>query len=215
MQWEGQGSYDMTYSTGNTKTAPCDTTADSDQHSAHSSSLTVVLCSRPMAVRHQQERVSKMSFTLHEYCHMYLILGACGNRAYAAARAYAERYPVRRHPDSNVFHWLDERMRETVNVLPTPPLDRGRSHTRRTPALKEMVLDMVAQNSCHSTWRIAQELDVKHCAVHLIFQDEDLYPYHYSWVQGLMPHDYHHDRQYCEWLLQEHECDLGFLEHIL
>jgi hypothetical protein len=58
-------------------------------------------------------------------------------------------------------------------------------------------------------------LDVKHCAVHLIFQDEDLYPYHYSWVQGLMPHDYHHRLQYCEWLLQEHVCDPGFLEHIL
>jgi hypothetical protein len=34
---------------------------------------------------------------------MHLILGACGNRAYAAARADAERYPARRHPDSNIF----------------------------------------------------------------------------------------------------------------
>jgi hypothetical protein len=30
-----------------------------------------------------------------------------------------------------------------------------------------------------------------------------------------MPHDYHHCLQYCEWLLREHERDLGFLEHIL
>jgi hypothetical protein len=59
-----------------------------------------------------------MNFTLHEYCDMYLILGACGNRAYAAARAYAERYPARRHLDSNVFRRLDERMRETGNVVP-------------------------------------------------------------------------------------------------
>jgi hypothetical protein len=29
-----------------------------------------------------------------------------------------------------------------------------------------------------------------------------------------MPQDYHR-LQYCEWLLQEHEHDLGFLEHIL
>jgi hypothetical protein len=93
----------VTYSTGNTKIAPCDTTVESDQHSVHSSSLNIVLCSRPVAVRRQQERVSKMNFTLHEYCDMYLILGACGNRAYAAARAYAERYPALRHPDSNVF----------------------------------------------------------------------------------------------------------------
>jgi hypothetical protein len=58
-------------------------------------------------------------------------------------------------------------------------------------------------------------LGVEHRAVYLILQDEDLYPYHYSWVQGLMPHDYHHCLQYCEWLLLELECDLGFLEHIL
>jgi hypothetical protein len=30
-----------------------------------------------------------------------------------------------------------------------------------------------------------------------------------------MLHDYHHCLQYCKWLLQEHECDPCFLEHIL
>jgi hypothetical protein len=119
--------------------------------------------------------------------------------------SYAERYPASRHPDNNVFLRLDERMRETGNVLPTPPLDRG-----QTPALKEMVLDMVAQNPCHSTRRFARELGVKHCAVHLILQDEDLYPQHYSRVQGLIPHDYHHCLEYCNWLLQEHERDPCF-----
>jgi hypothetical protein len=63
----------VTYSTGNAKIAPCDTTVNSDQHSAHSSSITVVLCSRPVAVRRQQERESTMNFTLHEYCDVYCI----------------------------------------------------------------------------------------------------------------------------------------------
>jgi hypothetical protein len=129
-----------------------------------------------MAVRHQQERVSKMNFTLHEYCDIYLILGVCGNWAYAAAKAYAERYPACRHPHSNVFHQLVERMRETGNVLPTPPLDRGRPRTHQTPALEEMVLDMVAQNPCPNTQGIARELGVEHRAAHVILQDEDLYP---------------------------------------
>jgi hypothetical protein len=97
-------------------------------------------------------------------------------------------------------------MRETGNVLPTPPLDRSRLRTSRRPALEEMVLDMVAQDPCRSTRGIARELGVEHRAVHLIFQDEDLYPYHYLQVQGLMPHDYHH-LQYCEWFLREHERD--------
>jgi hypothetical protein len=104
-----------------------------------------------MAVRHQQAWVSEMNFMLHEYCDMYLILGACGNQVYAAARAYAERYPACHHPDNNVFSWLDKWMKETGNILPTPPLDRGLPHTRWTLALEEMVLDMVARNPCHST----------------------------------------------------------------
>jgi hypothetical protein len=161
-------------------------------NSEHSSSLTVVLCSRPVAVRHQQERASKMNFTLHEYCNTYLIHGACGNRAYDAAIAYAERYPAHHHPDSNVFRRQDERMRETGNVLPAPPLDRGRPCTRRSPALEEMVLDMMEQNPCHSTRGISRELGVQYRAVHLILQDEDVYPYNYSRVKCLMPHDYHH-----------------------
>jgi hypothetical protein len=82
---------------------------------------------------------------------MYLILGACGNWAYAATRAYAQRYPECCHPDSNVFRQLDKRMRETGNVLPTPSLDRGRPRTCWTPPIEEMVLDMVEQNPCHST----------------------------------------------------------------
>jgi hypothetical protein len=125
-----------------------------------------------------------MNFTLHKYCDVYLILGACGS--------------ARRHPDSNVFRRLDERMRETGSVLPTLPLDRGRSRTRRTPALEEMILDMVTQNLCCSARGIARGLGVEHRAVHLILQDEDLYQYHYARVQGLMPHDYHHHLQYCE-----------------
>jgi hypothetical protein len=90
-----QGSQDAMYSTGNTKTAPCNTMVNSDQYSVHSSSFTVVLCSCPVVVRHQQQRVGKMNFSLHEYCDMYLVLGALGNRAYAAARTYAKRYPSR------------------------------------------------------------------------------------------------------------------------
>jgi hypothetical protein len=173
----------VTYSTGSTKIAPYDSTVDSHQHSAHSSGLTVVLCSRPVAVRHQLERVSKINFTLHEYCDMYFILGACGNRAYAAAKAYAERSPARHHRDSNVFRRLNERMRETGNVLATPLLDRGPPRTRRRVALEEIILDMVAQNPCHSTRGIARELGVDYRAVYLILQDEDLYPYHYSRVK--------------------------------
>jgi hypothetical protein len=78
-----------------------------------------------------------------------------------------------------------------------------------------MVLDMVTQNPCRSTRGIARDLGVEHRAFHLILQDEDLYPYHYSRVQGLMIHDYHHHLQYCEWLFGNMNMIQAFLEHIL
>jgi hypothetical protein len=79
-----------------------------------------------MAVRHQQEKVSKMNFTLHEYCDMYLILGACGNQAYAAAKGLCRKVGIQHATIQKVrFRWLDERIRETGNVLPTPSLNRG------------------------------------------------------------------------------------------
>jgi hypothetical protein len=174
----------------------CDITVDSEQHSAHSSSLTAVLCSRPMAVRHQQERVSKMNFTLYEDCDMYwsLVLVVTG---LTLQLGFIQKGIQHTAIQRVVFRQTDERMRETGNVLPTPALDSGRPHTRWTPAPEEMVLDMVAQNPCRSTWGIVRELGVEHCAVHFILQGED----YYSWIQGLMPHDYHLRLQCCEWLL--------------
>jgi hypothetical protein len=66
-----------------------------------------------------------MEYTLNEYCNMYLMLGACGNRASIAAREYAERYPVRHLLDTNVFHQLDQRMTESGTLLPTALMDIG------------------------------------------------------------------------------------------
>lgn len=48
-----------------------------------------------------------MNFMLHEYCAMYLILGACGKGAYAAARAYVEWYAACHHLGSNVLYWQE------------------------------------------------------------------------------------------------------------
>jgi hypothetical protein len=45
---------------------------------------------------------------------MYLMLGACCNRANNAIREYAERYLARCLPNANVFHQLDQRMREVA-----------------------------------------------------------------------------------------------------
>jgi hypothetical protein len=77
-----------------------------------------------VVVRQQQERASKINFTLHEYCDVYLILGACGNRAYAAARAYAEMYPARHHPDSTLILLYKSGMRSWKSGLNRKDVNR-------------------------------------------------------------------------------------------
>ncbi|GIY42194.1 DUF4817 domain-containing protein [Caerostris extrusa] len=42
-----------------------------------------------------------------------------------------------------------------------------------------------------------------------------LYPFHYRTVQGLHPGDFPRRTDFCEWLLQQHEADKAFIEHIL
>lgn len=78
-------SQDMMYGTVSMEVAPCDTMFDSDQHSLYISSVAVILCCHPMAVKHQQERVHKINFTLCKYYDVSLILGACGNQVFTSS----------------------------------------------------------------------------------------------------------------------------------
>jgi hypothetical protein len=79
---------------------------------------------------------------------MHLVLEKCRNNATARARVYRERYPLRRHPSSNVFRRLDHRIRkirETGSVAPTGAFyrDRRRRRTARTSQIEDNVLDLL------------------------------------------------------------------------
>jgi hypothetical protein len=74
-----------------------------------------------------------------EYCDMRETLGACNSRAGTAAQEYALRYPGRRHPDTNVFRRLEQRLLETGSVTPTTLVKAGRLRTVRTPANEDAI----------------------------------------------------------------------------
>jgi hypothetical protein len=55
---------------------------------------------------------------------------------------YLERYLAQCLPNTSAFHWLDQRMRESGIVLPTPLMDRDQLHLCWTSPLEEIVLVM-------------------------------------------------------------------------
>lgn len=156
-------------------------------------------------------------FSNNEYADMHLVLGECRNNATAAARIYREQYPLRRHPSSNVFRRLDQRMRETGSMMPTGAFyrDAGRPRTSRTPQVEDAVLDLVHENPATSTRAIATMLDLTTSLVGRIIKDERLYPYHYTKVQALLPRDYPVRENFCHWLLEQAQRDPNFARNIL
>ncbi|KAL1505150.1 hypothetical protein ABEB36_004773 [Hypothenemus hampei] len=55
---------------------------------------------------------------MKEYVDMLKILGAYNDNATAAARAYAEKFPNRRHPDAKAIRRVEVRLLETGNLNP-------------------------------------------------------------------------------------------------
>lgn len=79
-----------------------------------------------------------MDYTRDEYCDMFLTLGTCHSRAGTAAWEYALLYPGRRHPVTNAFPRLQQRLRETGSVSRT-----RRPRTVRKPAIENTITAVV------------------------------------------------------------------------
>jgi hypothetical protein len=137
-------------------------------------------------------------FSNNEYADIHLVLGECRNNATAAARVYRERYPLRRHPSSNVCRRLDHRIRETGSVVPKGVFyrDRGRPRIARKPQIEDNVLDLLDENPT-SSCDIALRLDASHSLVSRIIKDERLHPFHYTQVQALLPADFPIREHFC------------------
>ena len=155
-----------------------------------------------------------MEYSFNEYSDMLLCLGAMENVAAEAAREYARRYPARRHPNANVIRRLETRLRETGQLLPVH-VNQGRPRTVRTAAFEEQILAAVQDAPGRSIRGLAREIGTDIHIVHDVLRDELYHPYHYRQVQALLPEDYLPRVNFCEWLLERHENDPGFISNIL
>jgi hypothetical protein len=78
--------------------------------------ITMAVCSVCCAIICDSSPSARKGKPNRLHSDMYLLVGACGNRAIIAAREYVERYLECHLPNANVFHQLDQRMRESGNV---------------------------------------------------------------------------------------------------
>lgn len=147
-----------------------------------------------------------------EYTQMIYIYGECHQNARATARVYAERFPLRRHPNHTTILALAHRF-ETTGSVAANRADVGR--VVQDHRFAENVLDILHADPRLSTREIGLRMGRHHSSVHRVLKDEHLHPFHYTPVQELFPQDYERRREYCEWLLTQHELDENFVKSIM
>lgn len=130
----------------------------------------------------------------------------------AASRKYREMYPNRRQPNRKIFQNIYNRLGETGSF-------RTKYHTGRpkiiTPQQEDEILVRVAQNSEISTRRLSTATGISQPSVIRILHKENLYPYHFTPVQNLLPRDYRTRVEFCQWLKGKLNNNPTFLNNIL
>lgn len=94
-----------------------------------------------------------MEHTHDEYCEMILTPGTCNSQAGTVAGEYALRalrYPARRHPDENVFWWLEQGHRKAEKCNTATRISADHSRTVRKPANEHIIIASVEREPWRS-----------------------------------------------------------------
>ena len=133
-----------------------------------------------------------------------------GRRAH---RRYLERYPNRRQPDFKIFKNLYDRLGETGSLRPKRNSE-GRPKII-TPEQEEEILVRVAENPEISTRRMAADTPVSKSSIGRIFNQEGLYPYHFTPVQNLLGLDLPARLEFAQFFRTQQNANPMFLNKIL
>lgn len=151
-----------------------------------------------------------MNYTVAEYADMHLIYGECRCNALEAARVYAERFPGRAHPHSQLFTRLHLRLRRENRLTPR---GGGRPYEVRDPAIEEDILERVENDPTTSCRLLEKATNISKSTVNRILRFNHFHPYHYTSVQNLHPGDA--ELQFCrEFLALSYRYE-NFLDNIL
>lgn len=138
-------------------------------------------------------------YTSTQYAEMIVIYGECQRNARAAARVYAERFPMDRHPTHRTITAALHRLRETGTVEPRPRSSRRtRRNVRVTP---EEVLGYALVNPQLSTAEISEACGYTRQHVWHLLHAHGAHPYHPVLVQALIVSDHARRFDFCNFML--------------
>lgn len=153
-------------------------------------------------------------FTFEEFTDMLLIYGKVDCNSTAAVREYREKYPHRRIPCCKTFEAVERRLRETGTLI-TRRTDTGRQRFVRNVNVEEEILDAVHTSPTTSTRRLSCRFNISQTSVWRILREQQLYSFHVTPVQDLLPQDYNNRKEFCQWLVRQKSVDRNFLKRIL
>lgn len=151
-----------------------------------------------------------MGYTPSEIVELLIILGECNRNYREAAREYARRFPIRRHPDHKQIRIL--KLRAERGFL---------TKTRRKRVFNDdeddvnVVLANVVDNPHTSCRIISRETGISKSTVNRILQGVKFHPYHITLVQSLTPQDYATRLEFCNWAVTQINVDNNFFNYVM
>lgn len=130
----------------------------------------------------------------------------------AALRRYVELYPTRIIPDRKIFQRIFNQLGETGSFYVKNPGGRPKTITVEQ---EEEILVRIAENPELSTRRLEASTGIGKSTVSEVINAENLFPYHFTPVQNLLPGDLPVRSEFCQNLLNKNNEDPMFLRKIL
>lgn len=146
----------------------------------------------------------------NEIVDMIMILGERQNGYRAAARLYAQRYPLRRHPNHMTIRRLTRRARGGHVVRQR----RHHEYDENDPRAIT-VLAAVHLNPHISSRQIEREIGIPRRTALRILNSLHYHPYHITLVQELRPNHIQLRVEFCQWALQMIQNDPEFFRFVM
>jgi hypothetical protein len=153
------------------------------------------------------------NYSLEEKVDMILIYGEAHQNAVVAERLYAERFPLRNHPQKKIFKRLVEGLKETGSLKPKT---KNVVNKPITNELNKAIVLNYADNNNHIGIRgISSETGISKSSVGRILQQHKYHPYHLELHQELHGDDFENRVAFCEWAQGRLREDRMFFKNVL
>jgi len=151
-----------------------------------------------------------IGYNSNEIVDIIMVLGECNNNFCTAARRYAERFPIRRHPSNHrTIRRVTERARGVLLA------NAGATNTKMMLTLCMTILAAIYFDPHISSRQIEKEIGIPRRTTLRILNVLRYHAYHITLVQELRPHHIRMHIKFYEWALRTIANDLNFFRFVL